>query len=350
MHSKVTSLFVGNLHALVTPNELYETFSAYGGVASVYISRNKRTKMSRGFGYVNFYLEKDAANAIKELNCTWYRGGLLTVMYKKDNKIDRYNKEATVIVQNLHPDMNDYDLVDVFSDFGTLTRCKVITNKHGKSMRYGFVTFEDVKDADKVIYHSIENLDGSKIYTTRLKSKKERKEELDNSYTKLFVKLYYNYCTQEKLEEIFQKYGKVESVKLGRSKLDAIIKFSTHESAKMAVTELNHKSFFDLKLKLLVSRVKSKSEIREERQKSVLYLTNILQMATDFDLIMRFPELRKVKQIKMYTSMNESSKNYAFVHFHSAKQAARALNAMNNRSFLGVVMSACYANQKAKNS
>ena len=48
--------------------------------------------------------------------------------------------------------------------------------------------------------------------------------------------------------------------------------------------------------------------------------------------------------------MNESSKNYAFVHFHSAKQAARALNAINNRSFLGVVMSACYANQKAKNS
>ena len=66
-----------------------------------------------------------AANAIKELNCTWYRGGLLTVMYKIGNKIDRYNKEATVIVQNLHPDMNDYDLVDVFSDFGTLTRCKV---------------------------------------------------------------------------------------------------------------------------------------------------------------------------------------------------------------------------------
>ena len=30
-------------------------------------------------------------------------------------------------------------------------------------MRYGFVTFEDVKDADIVIYHSIENLDGSKV-------------------------------------------------------------------------------------------------------------------------------------------------------------------------------------------
>ena len=30
-------------------------------------------------------------------------------------------------------------------------------------MRYGFVTFEDVKYADKVIYHSIENLDGSKV-------------------------------------------------------------------------------------------------------------------------------------------------------------------------------------------
>ena len=30
-------------------------------------------------------------------------------------------------------------------------------------MRYGFVTFEDVKGADKVIYSLIENLDGSKV-------------------------------------------------------------------------------------------------------------------------------------------------------------------------------------------
>ena len=46
--------------------------------------------------------------------------------------------------------------------------------------------------------------------------------------------------------------------------------------------------------------------------------------------------------------MNKSSENYAFLHFHSAKQAAIALEAINNRSFLGVVMSARYANQKAK--
>ena len=30
-------------------------------------------------------------------------------------------------------------------------------------MRYGFVTFEDVEAADKVVYYLIENLDGSRV-------------------------------------------------------------------------------------------------------------------------------------------------------------------------------------------
>ena len=84
MHSKVTSLFVGNLHVKVTPNELYETFSAFGGVASVYISRNKRTKLSRGFSYVNFYLEKDGKS--KRFICyVSFLFCLLLFVYKSKN-------------------------------------------------------------------------------------------------------------------------------------------------------------------------------------------------------------------------------------------------------------------------
>ena len=59
MHYKVTSLFVGNLDGSVTPDDLYELFSVHGGVVSTYVSRDKRTKVSRGYGFVNFFWEDE---------------------------------------------------------------------------------------------------------------------------------------------------------------------------------------------------------------------------------------------------------------------------------------------------
>ncbi|MCL4384498.1 RNA-binding protein [Patescibacteria group bacterium] len=62
------NLFVGNLPFAMTDDNLLQVFSAYGQVTSANIVKDKMTGRSRGFGFVEFSSDEDAAKAIAELN------------------------------------------------------------------------------------------------------------------------------------------------------------------------------------------------------------------------------------------------------------------------------------------
>ena len=61
-------LFVGNLPFAMTDADLNTIFSAHGTVTSANIVIDKFSKRSKGFGFVEFENEEDAAKAIKEKN------------------------------------------------------------------------------------------------------------------------------------------------------------------------------------------------------------------------------------------------------------------------------------------
>ncbi len=61
-------LFVGNLPFAMTDAQLGEIFSAYGAVTSANIVIDKFSKRSKGFGFVEFQNEEDAAKAMEALN------------------------------------------------------------------------------------------------------------------------------------------------------------------------------------------------------------------------------------------------------------------------------------------
>jgi len=347
MHYKVTSLFVGNLERSVTPDDLYELFSVHGGVVSTYVSRDKRTKVSRGYGFVNFFWEDEAADAIKKMNLALYRGRYLRVMYKADKREDRFNVKATVLLQNLHPDVRDGDLIDSFKEFGTVLRCKVVLDIYGNSKCYGFVAFEDENVADTCV-RKLNGREGCErtIYVTKLKSRIERIKQLDKSFSSVFIKSLSNELSENQLMTMCQKYGQVESVSVGRTNMFAVVTFFTSEGAETAVKELNNQNFEELNIK--VSRAKSRSQINDERQKMVVYLTNISQGVGKTDLEENYPELKNIKQLKTYTREKDTSKNYAFAHFESVEQASAAMDAINKKKMNEVTMLASYANPKVQ--
>jgi RNA recognition motif-containing protein len=61
-------LFVGNLPFAMTDQNLGEIFAAYGAVVSANVVIDKFSKRSKGFGFVEFENEEDAAKALEALN------------------------------------------------------------------------------------------------------------------------------------------------------------------------------------------------------------------------------------------------------------------------------------------
>ena len=73
------NIHVGNLPKTFKKDALIKLFEAYGKIASATIARDKKTGVSRGFGYVEMVKPDEAEKAIVELNDKEYEGQKLTV-------------------------------------------------------------------------------------------------------------------------------------------------------------------------------------------------------------------------------------------------------------------------------
>ena len=63
-----TKLYVGNLSYSATEQELQELFGQAGTVVSATIIKDRETKRSKGFGFVEMSSQAEAENAIKLFN------------------------------------------------------------------------------------------------------------------------------------------------------------------------------------------------------------------------------------------------------------------------------------------
>ncbi len=80
------NIHVGNLPKTFKKDALIKLFEAYGKIASATIARDKKTGVSRGFGYVEMVKPDEAEKAIVELNDKEYEGQKLTVSEAQERK------------------------------------------------------------------------------------------------------------------------------------------------------------------------------------------------------------------------------------------------------------------------
>jgi RNA recognition motif-containing protein len=81
-------LYVGNLLYEVTDADLNELFSPYGEVESAEVVRYRKSKRSKGYGFVVFTSPDSANAALEALNNTDYRGRKLMLAIAKAEKFD----------------------------------------------------------------------------------------------------------------------------------------------------------------------------------------------------------------------------------------------------------------------
>ncbi len=83
-------LFVGNIAWSASEDDLRNIFSQHGEVEDLVILKDKFTNRSKGFGFVTFASDEEAATAISELNGYNLNGRELVVNEAKPPRRDRY--------------------------------------------------------------------------------------------------------------------------------------------------------------------------------------------------------------------------------------------------------------------
>ncbi|KAK5857159.1 hypothetical protein PBY51_010421 [Eleginops maclovinus] len=347
----MASLYVGDLHPDITEAMLYEKFSPAGPVLSIRVCRDMITRRSLGYAYVNFSQPADAERALDTMNFDVVKGKPIRIMWSQRDPSLRKSGVGNVFIKNLDKSIDNKALYDTFSAFGNILSCKVVCDENG-SKGYAFVHFETQDAADR----AIEKMNGMllndrKVFVGRFKSRKEREAELGakaKEFTNVYIKNFGDDMEDERLKELFDKYGKILSVKVmtdptGKCRGFGFVSFEKHEDANKAVedmngTEYNGKTVFVGRAQKKMERqaeLKRKFELlKQERisryQGVNLYIKNLDDTIDDEKLRKEFSPFGSITSAKVMLEEGRS-KGFGFVCFSSPEEATKAVTEMNGR-------------------
>ncbi|XP_034016174.1 polyadenylate-binding protein 1A-like isoform X1 [Thalassophryne amazonica] len=347
----MASLYVGDLHQDVTEAMLYEKFSPAGAILSIRVCRDMITRRSLGYAYVNFQQPADAERALDTMNFDVIKGRPVRIMWSQRDPSLRKSGVGNIFIKNLDKSIDNKALYDTFSAFGNILSCKVVCDDNG-SKGYGFVHFETQEAAER----AIEKMNGMllndrKVFVGRFKSRKEREAELGaraKEFTNVYIKNFGDDMDDEKLRELFGKYGNAMSIRVmtddnGKSRGFGFVSFEKHEDAQKAVDEMNGK---ELNGKLIyVGRAQKKVERQTELKRKFeqmkqdrmtryqgvnLYVKNLDDGIDDERLRKEFSPFGTITSAKVMMEGGRS-KGFGFVCFSSPEEATKAVTEMNGR-------------------
>mmetsp|Transcript_516 Transcript_516/g.582 ORF Transcript_516/g.582 Transcript_516/m.582 type:complete len:287 (+) Transcript_516:101-961(+) len=151
-------LYVANLAWSITEADLRPLFEPFGPVDSVELLMNDNGQ-SRGMGYVIYENTNDAMTAVEEMNQHVLEERPMRVQYHQArHKRSTYEKRPSqtphhrLYVGNMPWAFDEYDMRDMFSQYGSVVDAKVMTDREtGRSRGFGFVTFSEDEDVDSLI-------------------------------------------------------------------------------------------------------------------------------------------------------------------------------------------------------
>ncbi|KAK6115936.1 hypothetical protein DH2020_008205 [Rehmannia glutinosa] len=150
-------------------------FGEYGTITSSVVMRDADGK-SRCFGFVNFENADDAAKAVEALNGKkfdekeWYVGKAMKKSEREQELKSRFEQTAR----------------RTFSEFGTITSCKVMRDPSGISRGSGFVAFSTPEEASRALSDMNGKMVISKpLYVALAQRKEERRARLQAQFSQM---------------------------------------------------------------------------------------------------------------------------------------------------------------------
>nr|CAG4648839.1 EOG090X0BVS [Polyphemus pediculus] len=370
----IASLYVGDLHNEVTEAMLFEKFSTAGPVVSIRVCRDMITRRSLGYAYVNFQQPADAERALDTMNFDVLRGRPIRIMWSQRDPSLRRSGVGNIFIKNLDKTIDNKAMYDTFSAFGNILSCKVAQDEAGNSKGYGFVHFETEEAAVNAITKvNGMLLNGKKVFVGRFIPRKDRERELGEKakyFTNVYIKNFSEDFDDEKLYEIFSKFGKVTSHKVmssdeGKSRGFGFVCYEDPESAEKACDEMHAKDFNGKTL--FVGRAQKRNERQTELRRKFeqmkiermnryqgvnLYVKNLDDTIDDERLRKEFAPYGTITSAKVMTEGGRNkgqfhtSLGFGFVCFSSPEEATKAVTEMNGRILVSKPLYVALAQRK----
>ncbi|KAI0503936.1 hypothetical protein KFK09_014882 [Dendrobium nobile] len=238
-----------------------------------------------------------------------------------------------VYVGDLHPDVTNENLMELFSTIGEVHSVRVCRDFYTDCSRgYGYVNYISCQDA----INAIEKLNHTVLCGKPIRVMKSHHDPyLRNSgIGNVFVKNICRSIDSVKLKEMFLKFGTILSCKVatedGKSKGFGFVQFDSQDSANMAIENLN--GIIVGGKQIYVGKFIKKND--RKLPNSDLKFTNLYMKNLDKDMTkelieLKFSEFGNVFNVAIEKDEEGNSKGFGFVNFANPENAKKAVEAMD---------------------
>jgi len=243
---------------------------------------------------------------------------------------------ASLYVGDLHPDVTEALLCDIFNAVGPVASIRVCRDAvTRRSLGYAYVNFHMMVDAERALdtmnYTMIKGRPIRIMWSHRDPS--IRKSGKGN----IFIKNLDKTIDNKMLYDTFCTFGNILSCKIayddqGRSKGYGFVHYETEEAAETAIEKVNAKM---LKDKIVyVGKFKRKVD-REgepgmgERKFANVFVKNLDEAVTEEQIRGVFEKFGEITSLALMKNEDGGSKGFAFINFGEFEAAKKAVEEMN---------------------
>jgi len=192
------NVYVKNVAENVTDEAFKQKFAEYGAITSAKVMREPNGK-SKGFGFVNYEQHTQAQQAVEALNGTNFENKILYVARaqkkrerEEEKRRNRENRKRELVsrsqnvnlyIKNIDETVTEAKLKEIFSPYGTITSCKIMTDEKGNSKGFGFVCFSSPEESNKALNEMNGKMIVNKpLYVAVHQPKEIRRQQLENQH------------------------------------------------------------------------------------------------------------------------------------------------------------------------
>ncbi len=246
--------------------------------------------------------------------------------------------QASLYVGELHPDVNEVMLHELFSQIGPIASIRICRDAiTRRSLGYAYVNFHSLSDCERALdalnYVPIKGQPCRIMWSQR--DPALRRSGVGN----VFIKNLDETIDNKTLHDTFNAFGNILSCKVvcdasGKSMGFGFVHFETQEAADQAISKVNGMLMNGKKVFVgrHISRKERHSRLEELRANFTnVFIKNLLPETTDEELKAMFAPFGEIQSAVIQRDEAGTSKAFGFVNFYDHAAAQKAVEGLNNK-------------------